>query len=123
MIGAAQALYAYYSSFGLPAYNEMSVPDDATLPYITYNLQQGDFCDPVTHYVQVWDRSYSYSYVAAIADMIVADIGRGKMLPYSGGYVCIRPSTPLIQLLAEEAEGGPTERRAYINLQLNIYGT
>lgn len=37
-----EALYNFWSGFGLPAYLQDSVPDDATLPYITYEVVQGD---------------------------------------------------------------------------------
>ena len=122
MRGAAQALNEYYNSFGIPAYHEHTVPDNAELPYITFSLQQSDFSGPVTHYVQVFDRSYSNSRIVSVADRIVGDIKRGKMLPYDGGFACLRPEDPLIQLLVEAKEGGPPERRAYINLQLNTWG-
>lgn len=122
MRGAAQALTAYYNSFGVEAYHEMTVPDDAQYPYITYNLQESDFDQPVTHYVQVFDRSFSNANVVRIADAIIADIGRGKLLPYDAGLVCLRPSSPLVQLMVEQTAGGPPERRAYINLQLNTFG-
>ena len=32
-----QAIHGFWSSFGITAYDENSVPDDAELPYITYN--------------------------------------------------------------------------------------
>ena len=36
MINTARALYGFFSGFGLPAFVEYSVPEDAELPYITY---------------------------------------------------------------------------------------
>ena len=33
-----QALYKFWISFGMQAYEENSVPSDATFPYITYQL-------------------------------------------------------------------------------------
>ena len=33
-----QAIHFFWSQFGLPAYDENSVPDDAQMPYITYNV-------------------------------------------------------------------------------------
>ena len=39
----AEALHSFYSSFGLTAYEENSVPDDAEFPYITYNITTDSF--------------------------------------------------------------------------------
>ena len=33
----AQALESFWNSFGIPAYEENSVPDKASMPYITYS--------------------------------------------------------------------------------------
>lgn len=121
MKGTAQALSTYYNSFGIEAYHEMTVPDDAQYPYITYNLQQNTLGEHGTHYVQVFDRSTSNASIIAMADKITKDIGTGKMLECEGGYVCLRPGFPLVQILVDEQSGGPTVRRAYINLQIDTY--
>lgn len=34
----AQAIQAFWESFGVPAYEESTVPDDAVMPYITYSM-------------------------------------------------------------------------------------
>ena len=34
----AAAIYQFWNSFGLTAYEENTVPDDAAFPYITYQL-------------------------------------------------------------------------------------
>lgn len=40
---AEQVVHSFWSSFGLTAYDENSVPDNAQLPYITYNLSYDAF--------------------------------------------------------------------------------
>ena len=40
---AEQTLHSFWSSFGLTAYDENSVPDDAVLPYITYSVSYDSF--------------------------------------------------------------------------------
>lgn len=42
----AAALHSFFSGFGLTAYEENSVPDDAVFPYITYSLTTDSF--PIT---------------------------------------------------------------------------
>jgi hypothetical protein len=44
------ALYTFFSGFTIPAYAEDSVPDDAALPYITYQIAVPEWESPVTLY-------------------------------------------------------------------------
>ena len=44
----AAAIYQFWNSFGLAAYEENSVPDDATFPYITYQLVTDSFDREIT---------------------------------------------------------------------------
>lgn len=39
------ALYAFFSQFGVPAYAEDMVPDTATVPYIRYTVPKGPAFD------------------------------------------------------------------------------
>ena len=39
----AAAIYQFWSSFGLTAYEENNVPSDAPLPYISYQYVSGKF--------------------------------------------------------------------------------
>ena len=39
------ALYAFWSQFGIPAYAEDMVPDNATVPYIRYTVPKGPAFD------------------------------------------------------------------------------
>lgn len=118
MISTAKALNAFYSGFGLPAYTTQTVPDEATEPYITYLLSEPDWSQPATHYAQVWYNDTSNAAVLAKADQIVAAIGDGLLLDCEdGGYIMLRPASPLVQLMVEDTE----HRSAYINLQLNAF--
>ena len=40
-----QAYRAFWASFGLNAYDENTVPEDAELPYITYEYAENGFDD------------------------------------------------------------------------------
>lgn len=118
MINTAQALYKFWSGFGLPAYTVSTVPDEATLPYITYSLIETEPLEPETHYAQVWYRDTSNAALLGKVDEIKEAIGEGIVLECEGGYVVIRPSSPLVQLMADE---NPENRYAYFNLQLNCF--
>jgi len=118
MINTAQALYKFWSGFGLPAYTVSTVPDDVTLPYITYSLTETEPLTPESHYAQIWYRDTSNAALLSKVDEVKEAIGEGIILECDGGYVVIRPSSPLVQLMTDE---NPENRYAYFNLQLNCY--
>lgn len=118
MINTAQALYSFWSSFGIPAATVGTVPDEWDVPYITYSLVESEPFDPVTHYAQVWYRDTGNAAMLSKVDEIKAAIGEGVVIECDGGYVVIRPANPYVQLMVDE---DPANRYAYINLQLNCY--
>ena len=120
MINTAQALYAFWSSFGLPAYTTTTVPDEAQLPYITYSLVESEPLRPATHYAPVFYRDTGNAALLAKVDQIKAAIGDGIEIPCTGGIVCIRPDSPFAQIMVDAV---PENRYAYINLQINCYHT
>lgn len=112
----ASALYAFYSSFGFPAYQTDTVPDDAALPYITYLYAEPQYQSPATHYAQLYMKTDSNTVLLDKAGEITRAIGDGIVLENG---VVIRPDTPLVQVLVDGAN--PDIRSAYINLQLNAF--
>lgn len=121
----ARALQTFWSGFGLPAYPEDNVPEaedkdnlTALLPYITYTLARPEWSEPMAAQARVWYWSESYKGIMETVDAIVAKIGSGILLPAGDGYVCIRPSTPLVQFQPSEDY---RLKIAYLNLQLNAY--
>ena len=52
---AEQAIHSFWSSFGLTAYDENSVPDTAELPYITYSLSYDTFDHQVSMVANLWE--------------------------------------------------------------------
>lgn len=114
MISTASALYAFYSGFRLPAYEVNTVPDDVTLPYITYSFAEPQYQQPASHYAQIFMRTNSNAALLDKAGEIVRAIGEGVVLENG---VVIRPSNPLLQLMIDESF--PDLRFAYLNLQLN----
>ncbi len=116
MYQAAAALKNFFSGFGLPAYAVNSVPDDVSLPYITYSMSVPEWNRKASMYAQVWDRTKSNAYIIQVADQITAAIGQGLKIPTDGGYLVLWPESPLIQIMVD----GDT-RSAYINLSINSY--
>lgn len=118
MIGTAQTLYNFFSQFGIPAYAEDTVPDDAELPYITYPLFDPEWRSKHSFYVQVYYRHRTSNLDSLTkADEIAAAIGEGIRLPFDGGMLVLWPENPLIQTKPPDGD----VRAAYINLSINAY--
>ena len=116
MTNTAQALYQFWSSFGLPAFTVGTVPDEAEVPYITYSLVETEPLQPLTHYAQVWYRSTSNAALLAKTDEIMAVLKPGVSIPCTGGYVSLRGAT--VSLVTDM---NPENRYAYINMQINCF--
>lgn len=104
----AQALHAFWSSFGLPAYDENTVPDDAKLPYITYEVATASFDDgDVALTANLWYFGEaifgkSWADISRKADEIARNIGfGGKTIKTDTGYVWIKRRTPFAQRMSE----------------------
>ena len=112
-----QALYNFWNSFGLTAYEENTVPTgDAKpkLPYITYSAVTGVFDNDVQISASLWYSGYSWAEADRKAAEISAALANGgKLIPYSDGRLWIKRGTPFAQHMADEND---TIRRIYLNL-------
>lgn len=112
-----QALHRFWSSFGLPAYDEYSVPEGVQLPYITYNVATGAIEDIIPLHASLWYRSLSWADVTAKAYEIaqtVAEHGH-LILPFDGGRIYLTEGSPFSQRMDDPDDR--MIRRIYINLQ------
>lgn len=111
------AVYAFLASFGIPAYASASVPEDAEMPYLTYDLATGSFGDgEVTLTVSVWYRTSSEAEPNAKAEEIRQAVGMGgRVLRYDGGAVWVKRGSPWCQSVTDEDN---TVKRRYINITL-----
>lgn len=112
----AQAIDTFWNSFGLPAYDESSVPDDATFPRITYNVPMDSLGNQVSLYANIWYRSTSWEAITKLAEQIAERVkGQGyEIEKIDGGYLWITGGTPFAQ---RAKDPDPDIRRIYINLQ------
>lgn len=100
-----QMLQNYMGKFGIPAYEETSVPDNAQLPYLTYEAGAGYFDDTILGTFSLWYRDTSWASIIAKSEEIAADIGRGgKLLPYTGGAIWLRRGNPWAQRMSEPSD-------------------
>lgn len=116
MRATAKALKTFVSSFGLPAYTVESVPKDVQVPYLVYPLNEPEWNQKASFYVQGWYRTTSNAELTAKADEIIKTIGIGITLKTDSGYLVIYPESPLIQMMVEG-----DYRSFYINLSINSY--
>ena len=87
----AAAIYQFWSSFGLTAYEENTVPEDAAFPYITYQLFTDSFDNDVAMTASLWYRGESWLNANAKTDDISLYIGFGGVfLPCDGGRIWIK---------------------------------
>lgn len=108
------ALYTFFSGFGLDAYPEDTVPDDAKLPYITYQISVPEWENGVTLYARVWYRSNSFAGISAKVGEIDAAIGAGAVVPMEQGAIWIYKGSPFAQFMPYE--GDPTLKCMYLNM-------
>ena len=113
----AAAIYQFWSSFGLTAYEENTVPTDAAFPYITYQLVTDSFDREVAAAASLWYRSESWTAINAKTEEISAHIGLGgKIIKCDGGRIWIKRGQPFAQNMGDESDD--LIKRKYLNLSV-----
>ena len=113
-----QALHDFWSGFGLTAYDENSVPDNAMSiengHYLTYNVSTAALDEPLPLTASLWYRDMSWAAITQKANAISEAIGLGGVLvPYAGGAIWICRGSTFSQRLADDDN---TIRRIYLNV-------
>ena len=121
MTNTAKALYQFFSGFGLPAYVEYSPPEDAALPYITYQVVEPGWRESATLFARVWYRSTSYVDINAKIDQITAAVKEGVNIPTPGGAVYLAMGSPWGQ--NQPMEGDDTLKVVYLTFIINAITT
>lgn len=100
-----QALHTFWSSFGLKAYDENAVPDDAALPYITYEVSSDSFGNKLAQTASLWYRSTSWEDITKKEQTISKYITRGgRIIPFTGGALWICRASPWAQRLSDPSD-------------------
>ena len=113
-----QALYNFWSKFGLPAYEENTVPEDSGDRYITYSVQFGNLDDVINLYGNIWDyNSHSWEFVDKKAQEISEYIEKKHPISYGidNGRLYIAAGKPFAQHMSDP--NSDLVRRVYINIQ------
>lgn len=121
-----QALNSFWNNFGIPAYEESSVPDEIwdkseqkmiplEMPYITYNVATGKLEDTVLLSASLWYHETSWKNIELKADEIAEAIGKQGyyIARIDDGYLYIRQGVPFAQRMSDE---NPDVRRIYLNI-------
>ena len=111
----AAAIYQFWNIFGLPAYEENTVPDDASFPYLTYQLVTDSFGHEVSVAASLWYRSESWTAINAKTEEISHTISRGgKIIPFDGGAIWLKRGQPFAQNMGDESDD--LIKRKYLNV-------
>lgn len=113
-----QALHQFWSSFGLTAYDENTVPEDALTTnkgkYLTYNVATAALDEPTPIYANLWYKSSSWAEITRKAEEIAHEIGLGgSIVSFDGGKIWICRGVPFTQRMPDDDD---TIRRIYINV-------
>ena len=111
----AAAIYQFWNSFGLTAYEENTVPTDAAFPYITYQLVTDSFYREVPVTASLWYRSESWTAINAKTEEISQKISSGgKIVSCDGGAIWLKRGQPFAQNMRDESDD--LIKRKYLNI-------
>lgn len=111
----AAAIYQFWNSFGLTAYEENTVPTDAAFPYITYQLVTDSFDREVAATASIWYRSESWTAINAKTEEISQKISRGgKIIACDGGAIWLKRGQLFAQNMGDESDN--LIKRKYLNI-------
>ena len=117
----AQALYSFWSGFGLAAYDEQTVPDEAVLPYITYETITDSLGNQLPLTASLWYRSNSWETISLKAQQIAAYLGEGGVvIGYEEGALWITRGSSFAQRIEDPNDN--SIRRIHININAEYLG-
>ena len=111
-----QAIHNFWNSFGIPAYDETTVPDSAVFPYITYSMATDSIGNVVPISLNIYYRSNSWRDVTLKSEEIAKRIKENgyEMITFDKGYIYLTGGTPFAQRVAID------EDRAIKRIYMNI---
>ena len=111
----AAAIYQFWSGFGLTAYEENTVPTDASFPYITYQLVTDSFDREIPITASLWYRGESWTAINAKTEEISQRISRGgKIIACDGGAIWLKRGQPFVQSMGDESDD--LIKRKFLNI-------
>lgn len=127
-----QAYNAFWSEFGVLAFEENSVPDDEIIqrlidaglaeskyPYIAYQVIVDDLDHPVFPTASIYDRSNSWERSDILANTISRAIQNSQTIKLDNGRMFITKGSPFAQHQLEN--GDMNIRRVILNLGIEFF--
>ena len=127
-----QAYSAFWSGFGVLAFEENSIPDDKTIddlikagvakakyPYISYQVIVDDLGHPVFPTASIYDRSTSWKRADELANVISERIQKMNTIRLDNGRMFITKGSPFAQHQLESAD--LNIRRVILNLGIEFF--
>lgn len=117
-----QALHSFWSSFGIPAYDENTVPSGnftPETPYITYEAAVSDLGHPIALSASLWYYGPSWRPVTEKALEIESEIGRGGVTqPMDNGALWIKRGNPFARRMSDPND---MIRRIIVNIEAEYF--
>ena len=112
----SQAIHKFWSSFSIPAYDENSVPDDAQMPYITYNVVTNSIGNVSLLTASVWYRSTSWFEISKKVDEIAEKLASNGFYSdtLDSGVMWLVQGNPFAQRMSDPEDD--MIRRYYLNV-------
>ncbi len=127
-----QAYNAFWSEFGVLAWEENSMPDDETIqslidagvaeakyPYIAYQVILDDLGHPVYPTASIYDRNTSWKRVDELANTISERIQKTNTIKLDNGRMFITKGSPFAQHQLESED--MNIRRVILNLGIEFF--
>ena len=127
-----QAYSAFWSGFGILAFEENSMPSDDVInamikagaiaskyPYITYQVLIDDLDHPVFPTASIYDKSSSWERADVLSNLISNRIQTMDTIKLDNGRMFITKGTPFSQHMREE--GDSSIRRIVLNLGIEFF--
>lgn len=120
MMDKWQGLQSFWESFGVPAYDENAVPDDAVMPYITYHAEVASFESVVNTYASIWYHSTSWVEISRKVDEIAQALSPYALVRIGDKeYIYMGQGVPFAQRLKDpESE---SIKRVYMNVAMEFF--
>ena len=103
----SQALNEFWNSFGIPAYDQYTVPDNTPIHYITYENAEDNIGNDVPMTASVWYRESRWDNISRKVEEIASKIGYSYYIKaIDGGYMVIKRGSVFAQRMNDPDDDG-----------------
>ena len=119
-----QALYNFFASFGIPAFERNSVPTGQGFPYLTYEIATGIFEQQISLSASLWYKDKE-GYSALLESVkkkneLEASLSQGgKLLDCDSGKIWLMRGSPFAQVMGDD--GDDKIKRQIINITAEYF--